>query len=252
MPRSAKLFLALALAASAPQNSDAATLIVGTTAEAAPFAFLDVETNTTVGFSIDLMTAIAREMGVDLEFVAMGFSELIPALMSGQVHAIAANLAMTPEREQLINFTHPLSHHGDGLLVRIGDSGRYTTLLDLAGTDVGAIFATIYWDALVAAGYFRDVRSYPNRRELAEAVANGEIEAALVLGPGFAYDIEVRDAYPGVILEQNYDPLFQTTMGFAVAVGQDDLLGRMNAAIMGLQETGELERLRATWRLAAP
>lgn len=252
MLRIARVLLALALWSASAPNTHAATLIVGTTAEAAPFAFLDVGTNATIGFSVELMIAIGREIGVDIEWVPMAFSELIPALTSGQVDVIAANVAITPEREEVISFTWPISDHSDGLLVRLQDDGKYTRIADLAGADVGAIFATIYWDALVAAGFFNQVKTYPNRRELAEAVATGEIQAALVLGPGFAYDIDVRNAYPGVVLEPLYEPMVRTAMGFAVAKGRDDLLERLNQAISLLDQTGELERLRAVWRLAAP
>ncbi|MEY4754730.1 MAG: hypothetical protein RJA44_2405 [Pseudomonadota bacterium] len=59
------------------------------------------------------------------------FSELIPALRAGRIDIIATGLFITPEREQLVDFTQPTMRVGTGLLVARGNPSRLRRMADL-------------------------------------------------------------------------------------------------------------------------
>lgn len=89
------------------------TLRVGTKV-AAPFAMLD-DNGQWYGISIDLMQLIASELNVELEFVEQQLNELISNVASGDLDTSIAAISITPEREQIIDFTH--QYFGSGLAI---------------------------------------------------------------------------------------------------------------------------------------
>lgn len=89
------------------------TLTVGTK-NAPPFAMTN-EQGQWYGISIDLMKAIAIKLNADLEFTENSLSELITGVEDGKLDASIAAISITPEREQVIDFTH--QYFGSGLAI---------------------------------------------------------------------------------------------------------------------------------------
>ena len=98
------------------QQADGAarsTLTIGTKF-APPFAMPN-EQGQWHGISIDLMEAIAKKLDVDIEFAEYTLSELITGVEKGKLDASIAAISITPEREQVIDFTH--QYFGSGLAI---------------------------------------------------------------------------------------------------------------------------------------
>lgn len=99
-----------------PQNTLGITkIIAGTTADFPPFSFRD-QSDTIVGFDIDVAQAVAQRLNKKIEFKDMAFDSLIPQLKTGNIHLIAAGLSATPERQKNVLFTKPYLS-GNPLLV---------------------------------------------------------------------------------------------------------------------------------------
>lgn len=62
---------------------------------------------TYVGNDIDLTTALAHDLGVQISYVEMPFANLINAVAEGQVDMAVAGIAITPERARLVAFSEP-------------------------------------------------------------------------------------------------------------------------------------------------
>ena len=77
-------------------------LRVGSETTFPPFEF--TEGSKYVGFDVDLSEAIAKKLGLKMEFKSMGFDALIPAVQSGDIDMIAAGINSTPEREKALDF----------------------------------------------------------------------------------------------------------------------------------------------------
>ena len=71
-------------------------LLVGTESSYAPFEFTNQD-GKLVGFDIDLTEAIAKELGLEVEWMQMPFDGLIPAMLTGQVDMAAASFTITEE-----------------------------------------------------------------------------------------------------------------------------------------------------------
>ena len=83
-------------------------LRVGTTTDYPPFAYYQEATKTHIGFDIELMQDLGSGMGYDkVEFVQMGFNDLLPSLQEGKADAVIACITVTDERREAADFTAP-------------------------------------------------------------------------------------------------------------------------------------------------
>jgi len=68
-----------------------------------------------VGFEIDVMNKLAKDMGVQLELVPTAWDGIIPSLIAGKFDAIIGSMSITPARQEQIDFTDPYSTSGQGV-----------------------------------------------------------------------------------------------------------------------------------------
>lgn len=111
-------------------------LIVGVFTDKPPFGFVDAS-GRYVGFDTDLGRRFAKDLLGDenkIEFVAVEPASRIPFLQSDKVDLILANMTVTPERQQAVDFTNPNLRVAVQLLVREGSG--VSKLDDLAGQTV--------------------------------------------------------------------------------------------------------------------
>jgi arginine/lysine/histidine/glutamine transport system substrate-binding and permease protein len=103
-----------------PSHSQGAekTLKVGTEPTFPPFEMKAETGDGLQGFSIDLMRAIAKEAGYNIEFVSLPFDGLIPALQAQTIDAASSSMTITAERLQTIDFSRPYFKAGLALAVR--------------------------------------------------------------------------------------------------------------------------------------
>ncbi|KRA10484.1 transporter substrate-binding domain-containing protein [Pseudomonas sp. Root569] len=84
-------------------------LIVGVFTDKPPFGFVD-EAGRYVGFDTDIGRQFAKDLLGDenkVEFVAVEPASRIPFLQSDKVDVILANMTVTPERKEAVDFTNP-------------------------------------------------------------------------------------------------------------------------------------------------
>ena len=84
-------------------------LIVGVFTDKPPFGFVD-EAGRYVGFDTDIGRQFAKDLLGDenkVEFVAVEPASRIPFLQSDKVDLILANMTVTPERKEAVDFTNP-------------------------------------------------------------------------------------------------------------------------------------------------
>ncbi len=116
------------------------------TSQVAPFVLPDRDPP--VGFSVDLWTELARRMGVAFEWRMVPREDLLSAVQRGDADVAIAAIAMTPEREALVDFSHPYFDSGLQILVRGGgsESEFRETLRSIPWLTIGEFFV---WALLV-------------------------------------------------------------------------------------------------------
>lgn len=136
------------------------TLYVGVNVPYWPFEYYSGTQLT--GHDIDLMNAIAVEIGVPVEYITVPWEALFVGLMNYDYDAVISGLTPTPEREVFIDFTLPYMsvyaplYAGDlGIAVRQGDvfqrsrineallslreNGTLGTIIDETNVDISSV-----------------------------------------------------------------------------------------------------------------
>lgn len=104
------LSLVLAQAASAQDQSrlhqilKAGVLRVGTTGDWNPMSVRDPASNAYQGFDIDVMQALATDMGVTIQFVPTAWATLVNGLVADK-YDITTSASITPQRIRTVGFT---------------------------------------------------------------------------------------------------------------------------------------------------
>jgi len=101
-------------------------LIVGTK-DAPPFSIKNAD-GTWTGMSIDLWRDIAAELNLEYDFRERDLAGLINGVKEGSLNAAVAALTVTPEREEIVDFTHPFHTSGLGIAVA-PRKGRWFSVL---------------------------------------------------------------------------------------------------------------------------
>nr|WP_177182071.1 transporter substrate-binding domain-containing protein [Pseudomonas sp. NFR16] len=153
-------------------------LVVGVFSDKPPFGFVN-EKGDYVGFDTDLGRRFAKDLLGDekkIEFVVVEPASRIPFLQSDKVDLILANMTVTPERAQVVDFTHPNLRVAVQALVP--DNSAVKNLDDLASKTV-----------IVTTGTTADIwltRHHPDWK-LLKFEKNSESLQALANGRGDAY-----------------------------------------------------------------
>ena len=88
---------------SAPALAQGDPLRVGMSGQYFPFTF--VEQDTLKGFEVDVMNAIGKEMGREIQYQTANFSGLFGMLESGRIDTVANQITITEERQKAYIFS---------------------------------------------------------------------------------------------------------------------------------------------------
>ncbi|RST72806.1 basic amino acid ABC transporter substrate-binding protein [Siminovitchia acidinfaciens] len=92
-------------------------LVVGTEAAYAPMEYMDSNGNI-VGIDIDIVKAIAEEVGVEVEFKNIGWEPLFPAVDNGEIDFAVSSITITEERQETYDFSDPYYVANQVILVK--------------------------------------------------------------------------------------------------------------------------------------
>jgi polar amino acid transport system substrate-binding protein len=106
-----------------------------------PMESIDPATNKLVGFDLDLGDALAKKLGVTLEWHDGAFAQLIPSLQTGRADMILSGISDLPARRETMDFVDYLN---SGAQFYTLDNSSIKTPDDLCGKRVGTVRSTNY------------------------------------------------------------------------------------------------------------
>ena len=94
-----------AAAADVPDRiKKAGKLVAATQPNYPPIAYKDPASNTLTGFDIDLGEAIAKELGLKIEWQETAFAQMISSLQTQRVDIALAGMSDLPARREVVDF----------------------------------------------------------------------------------------------------------------------------------------------------
>lgn len=152
------------------------------------------------GLDPDIARAVAEELGVEVEFVNVGFDTLIPGLDSERIDMIASAMLDTEVRREQIDFVDYLVT-GSGMLVRAQGAPDVNVLADLCGLPVAVLRGSAEEAAAQETNENDcsddpiDVQVFPSFSNATTALQSGRVEVALGDPAQWAY---LANAQPDV------------------------------------------------------
>ncbi|MEQ9607106.1 MAG: transporter substrate-binding domain-containing protein, partial [Kiloniellaceae bacterium] len=105
-------------------------LRVGTTGDWNPMSMKDPATGNYAGFDIDVMTELARDLGVEIEFVPTEWKTLVPGIVADK-YDISTSASMTTQRIRSVGFTSAYYTLGTVPMPQKKNADRFTTWEDI-------------------------------------------------------------------------------------------------------------------------
>lgn len=206
-----------------------------------PFEFK--EDGEYVGFDIDLIYAIAEEVGFEIDFKTTNFDGIIPGLQTGSFDIALAGIGITEKRAKKIDYSDP--YYESGLYIGVSsDNDEINGMEDLEGktiaTRLGSTSASYINENIEGA----EANQYEQLDQAYLAVENGSVDAILYDAPNVAYYIQTKGEDSLKIVGDLYEA---EDYGIAFSKGQDKLVEEVNKALKTMKENGTYDEIYEKW-----
>ncbi|HKQ90628.1 MAG TPA: transporter substrate-binding domain-containing protein, partial [Blastocatellia bacterium] len=193
-----------------------------------------------IGFEIDLMNAVGKQLNRKSVFVQNQWDGLIPGLQRGNYDLAVNGIEITDDRKEQVNFSIPYYACGEQLSVRVGENS-INSLADLKGKVVGTLKASLAQRILEREGGI-EIRSYENQNNAYDDLALGRLQAVLMDWP-----IAVYYSKPNPKLKFVGGSIERMEYGIAARKEDTELLKQVNDALLALIKSGELRGIYEKW-----
>lgn len=221
------------------------TLLVGMEAGYMPFEMRSKKGDI-IGFDVDMTTAMAKAMGVKVEYINTNWDGIIPALTTKKYDIIASGMTITQERNLKINFATPYITVGQTVLLSKKLAGKIKSYSQLnnpkytISSKLGTTGEQAVKRMIPRAKYL----SYETEQEGTMEVINGKVDA-------FVYDlpfnaIMANDKGKGKIVHLDKPFTFEP-LGWAIRKGDPDFLNWLNNFMFQIKNDGTYDRIYAKW-----
>ncbi|MFT3718859.1 transporter substrate-binding domain-containing protein [Pseudorhodoferax sp.] len=206
-----------------------------------PYGFVGKDL-TPQGLDIDMAAYVAGKLGVRAELVPVTSANRVPYLQTRKVDVIISTLGKTPEREQVVDFTHAYSPFFQAVFAP--KSMVVRNWQDLSGKTASVTRGAMA-DTELAKVMPPDltVRRFDDHVGTVSAFTSGQVQV-----------IATSAAEGGMIMQQNpqlnveFKLVLKDSPNFiGVAKGETALRDRLNAIILEARQNGEIERLSRKW-----
>lgn len=215
-------------------------LHMATNAEFPPYEMITADGKSYEGIDVEIATAIAEELGLELSVDDMDFNSVLTAVQSGKADVCLAGLTVTDERKENVDFTESYAQGVQVVVVK--EDSDIKSVDDLKGKKIGCQEATtgyIYCEGDYGA---ENVNAYKNGALAIEALKNGQVDCVVIDEQPAKAFVEANEGL--TILSTKY-----LTEDYAIAVSKDNaaLRDAINEALVDLIEDGTVDEIIAKY-----
>jgi polar amino acid transport system substrate-binding protein len=235
------LYPPAAVCAETAEPAHILNIVVGADRDYPPYEFLD-KNGEPAGYNVDLTRAIARTMGMRVQFRFGGWSEMRAALVDGSVDLLQG-ISYSEERARTLAFSPPHTIVNHAIFAR-KETPPVSSFEELRGKQVIVFKDGIMHDTLRNLGFNRDLHLTDTPAGVMRLLASGEHDYAVVaMLPGMYLirELKLNNLVPVAhsVSTQRYC--------YAVKKGDEELLARINEGLAILKQTGEYQAIYNQW-----
>lgn len=221
------------------------TLKVGTTPTYVPFEMTDKQ-GRIIGFEVDLLRVMSCALGVELELVAVPYTELLAGLKANKFDLIGSGMTVTQERNLQLNFSDSFMVVGQTALLHPSLAGMVASIEDLdnAGYRVATIDGTTGQAAAQRFLGAARLSSFATPEEGVRQVAAGKVDAFIHDAP---YNLIAANRPENSALLALEQPFTYEPLAFGIKKGDYDSLNWINHFLSQIAQDGTYDRLHDKW-----
>lgn len=217
------------------------TIKIATESSFKPFSYTDAD-GKLIGYEIELIEALCTQMKADCDIISQDWDGLIPGLNAQKFDAIMAGISITPERQEVIEFSDPYFYTS---IILIGKKGDDISVDGLKGQPVASQRATVASQYLQDEHAEADIKLYDTQDNAYLDLTSGRVRAMMsdkVTGTDWlntpaGKDYEVK----GQEITTDKD-----AMGIGFRKG-DPLVAKFNKALAEIRANGTYDQISGSY-----
>ena len=199
-----------------------------------------------IGFEVDVANRLAKDMGVNIEFVPTKWSGIIPALLTGKFDVVIGGMGIRPDRNLKVNFTIPYDYSGQSIMAHKELAKDFKSLDDFNKPEV-SIAARIGTTAAAAAQKYMpkaQLKLFDDESQAVQELLNGRVHGMVASAPLPAYQV-IKN--PDKLFLPLEDSFTREPNGFAIRKSDLDTLNFFNNWIRFVESEGWLKERKEYW-----
>jgi cystine transport system substrate-binding protein len=216
---------------------ESGTLTVGTEGTYRPFSFHEEGAGDLTGYDVEVITAVAEELGVEVEFQETQWDAIFAGLEAGRFDVIANQVSITPDREEAYTFSEPYTV-STGVIVVPEDDSSITSFADLAGKTTAQSLTSNWYKLAEESG--ATIEAVEGWAQAAALVQQGRVDATVNDKLTFL-DAQQQAGAEGLKIAAETEE--QSLSAFAFAKGETELAEAVNGALETLAADGTLAEI---------
>ena len=237
-----KISLILACALSTASFADEDKLVVGVEASRAPFVYINQQ-GKLEGFEIDLLTAIAKENGMKIEFSDMPFDALLPSVLTEQADVAISCIAITEERQQIVDFVGPYYEAGLNAMIRNELKDSIKDSYDLNGRKICVVTGTTCEEYAVTRES-SEIIKYTSEEESFNALEKKMCDLLITDAPLIEYSFMKQS--PGKYYKFNNN-LTSEEFGIMTSKLRPEVREKIETGLKRIEQNGDYQKLYKKW-----
>lgn len=212
--------------------------VIASDSSFAPFVFQN-SSNQYTGIDMDLIKAIAKDQGFEIEITNPGFDAAINAVQSGQADGMIAGMSVTDARKETFDFSD--SYYTANTILGVKESSTISSYEDLKGKTVGVKNGTASQTFLTEnqSKYGYKIKTFADGSSMYDSLNTGSIDAVMDDEPVLKYSISQGQKLKTPI---EGTPIGETA--FAVKKGSNpELIEMFNNGLANLKASGEFQKI---------
>lgn len=211
----------------------------------APYNFIN-DKREVDGFDADIAKAVAKHIGVEVEFITGEFSGLIEGLQKDKYDALVSQVTITDDRKQKMDFSTPYVKNAVNVIVK-SDNTSIQKIEDFKDKKIGVGLGTN------DEKYLRDV-AMPKVGKFEIATYNDVITSLQDLNVG-RIDATINNVFAlKPLIEKNHfdvkavgEPIKEDVAGIAIRKNNPELLAAINKALEEMKSDGTFKEIFKKW-----
>ena len=217
---------------------EAGVLVVGTEGTYRPFTFHEGGTGDLTGYDVEVVQAVADELGVEVEFQETQWDAIFTGLDAGRFDVIANQVSITPEREADYAFSTPYTVSPGVVVVKEGDDS-IRSFADLEGKRTAQSLSSNWYQLAQDSG--AQVEAVEGWAQAVALLEQGRVDATINDSLTFLDHEKTQGGDTGLAVAVETED--EARNAFAFRKGSGTLVEAVDEALTTLRQDGTLAEI---------